>query len=370
MLLSIFVYTATFLIMFTFALCLKDNKVAILNNRKIFKRWDIIMALVFAVVFGIRYNVGVDYEAYKIIYQFQYIETVEYLFKYLTKLLYGAGFDVAFYFGLWAFGQIYFLLKSFKDEKYIYPSLIFTLFAGQYFLLWMNVIRQDLAACIFIYSITFIVNRNLLKYLICIVLAFGLHKSAIMLLMFYPLFQFKKNIFNNIYVQFGLLVISVFMAFNSAPIMNLIDSHFEQFTSLLGYDNYTMNGIEKRNRGFVVGFSFTIGLIIDFFIILNSKKMKEFYKNDRFFCFYDLYFVGICLNYILAESFILLRPVRYFRFFKMIISAYLIYYLHKNRSLRFNMMSLILILVCYFVLYALIFKASKDSMYIYNVIGL
>lgn len=370
MLLSIFVYTTTFLIMFSYALCLKDNKIATIHNKKIFKRWDILMALVFAIVFGLRYDVGIDYESYKEIYEFQYIDRFEYLFKYITIFLHEAGFHVVFYFGLWAFGQIFFLLKAFKDERFIYPSLIFTLFTGQYFLLWMNVIRQDLAACIFIYSISFIVNKNFVKYLFCIVLAFGLHKTALLLLLFYPIFQIKKEYFSNIYIQLIFLLFSLIVGLKASFILIIIETFFIPFVSTLDYDEvYTVSGVENRMREITVGISFITSLSIDIFIILNSQRMKKFYDNEKINCFYDLYYGGACINLILSSSFLLLRPMRYLRFFKMIISAYLLYYLYANRRRGGNMALFILFLVLHFILYAAIFGSSAEAgHYIYQFI--
>ena len=367
--LSVVVYTFIFSSMFMGALLLKNRVVVSLTDKIKFKHWDVLMIFLFALVFGLRYNVGIDYDSYKGIYEDQDVERLEFIFKNITIFLHESGFHVAFYFALWAFVQIFFLLKSFRTEKYIYPALIFVLFTGQYFLLWMNVIRQDIAACIFIYSIVFIVNRNFFKYLLCIILAFGFHKTAIILILLYPIFQYKKNIFNNIYIQFVLFVISVYIGLKTNVVINTIETLFEPFVLLFEYELYSSMGVTDTVQEVGLNLVVISGLLIDVFLILYSKKMKDYYNNNKFLCCYDIYFGGMCANLIFAKSYILLRPIRYFRFFKMIISAYLLYYLYKNGHSKKNVIVFFILIILHLFSYYTIFRAPKDACYIFNFIN-
>jgi len=366
--LSVIVYTFTFSSMFLAAMSTKNEVVASITTKLKFERWDIIMIFLFAIIFGIRYNVGVDYDSYKEIYEQQDVERLEFIFKGITIFLYNSGFHVTFYFALWAMGQIYFLLKSFQNEKYILPALIFVLFTGQYFLLWMNVIRQDLAACIFIYSVAFIADRNFFKFLLCIILAIGFHKTAIILVLIYPILRYRNNLLNNRVIQLILLVISAFIGFRTNIIINVIESYFEPFVLLFDYESYSSMGVEDTVEEVGINLVVIAGLLIDFFLIIYSNKIKEYYNNNKFIFYYDLYFGGTCLNLIFVKSYILLRPIRYFRFFKLILSAYLLYYLFKNGQSRINVAAFITLIMIHLFLYYTIFRAPKEACYIFHFI--
>lgn len=363
---SILVYTLTFLLMFGASVLYKNGRYAVLRPNIKLRRWDIVACIIFAIVFGLRYNVGIDYANYKEMYDTHDFDRLEYIFRGVSDLFASNGVHVTIYFALWAFLQIFILLKSFRNEKFIYPALVFTLFAGQYFLLWMNVIRQDIAACIFIYSIAFIVDKKFLKYLICIVIACGFHKTAVLLLFVYPLLCIKKNYFRNIPLQLAILLVSVALGISSGAIMNTIDQVLEPFMMALGYEGYGFGGVESSISDVKIGVSFLLTLALDFIIIIYSNRMKAFYNNDRFLCFYDLYYVGVVSNMLLANSFILQRPVRYFRFFKMIIAAYLLYYLYKNANSKVNVFVFIVMIALFLLLYVSLFRYSADACYIYR----
>jgi len=352
--------------MFGASVLYKNGRYAVLGPNIKFRRWDILACIIFTIVFGLRYNVGIDYANYTDSYILNDFERMEFLFRSISEFLVSQNVHITVFFSLWVFLQIFFLIISFKNEKFLLPALIFTLFAGQYFLLWMNVIRQDVAACIFIFSITFIVQKSFIKYLLCIVVAFGFHKTAILLLLIYPILRYHKNYFNNIFIQFFLLFISIFLGVKSGTVMNSIDSLLESFMVMLGYENYGFGGIESSVEDVRVGMSFITSLLIDIFTIAYSNKMKLFYSNNKFECYYDLYFVGVIAYMLFAKSYILLRPFRYFKFFKMIISAYLLYYLFKNGNSKINVLSFIILICLYLLQYMAIFRYSPDACYIYN----
>lgn len=361
---SFLVYTFTFFLMYKCATCICNNKTLVFKDIK-FRNWSLILILLFTIIFGIRYNVGIDYKNYKEHYDTLNFERMEYIFRYISMFLAENRIHITAFFSLWAFTQISFLIASFKNEKYLYPALIFILFAGQYFLLWMNVIRQDIAACIFIYSISFIVDKKLFKYILCIVIACGFHKTALLLLLIYPIWAFKKSYFSNIPFQILLLFVSAFIGVKSKSLFDSLDVLLVTFMTNLGYENYAFGILDSTMSDVKLGMSFLSSFFIDVIVIAYSNKTKQFYNNNRYLCFYDLYFIGVISHLLLAQSFILLRPFRYFRFFKMIICAYLLYYLYNNRISKLNLVSFIIILLLFLILYIAIFRYSEDACYNY-----
>lgn len=358
---SFFVYTITFLILFSFSILQAKNNIFVLKTFRI-KPLHIII-IIFTIVFGLRYNVGIDYDNYLQLYKYGDFERLEFIFRGISVFCFNNNVHVVFYFSIWAFLQIYIFLSSFKNENFLYPALIFILFFGQYFLLWMNVIRQDIAACIFIFSITYIIDKKLFRYLLCIILAFGFHKTAILLLPLYFVFSRKQGYFNSISIQLALYIVAVIIGLSSSNIMTFFDSVLQPFLSILGYEGYDYGGIESSFQQVSIGTTFLVSFLIDIVLICYNKKIKSFFNNSRLLCFYDLYFIGVVLTSVFAQSFILLRPVRYFRFFEMIISAYLVYYLYKKNKL----LMMIFIILLYTLLYIALFMYPPEACYIYHL---
>ena len=366
---SVLVYTVTLLSMMTWAAVSSRNFNVSKKSTLSYADWFAI--IIFAVIFGIRYNVGIDYANYTNLYFSSDFERTEFLFRAISELLCKNDVHIVIFFTLWAFLQIFFVYQAFKQQKWIYPFLLFTLFCGQYFLLWMNVIRQDIAACIFIFSISYVADKKIIKYLVCCFIALGFHKSAAILFLVYPLFQIKKEYFKNRILQLFILFFAIIFGVYEGGLIQILDSAISLFMTTFGYEGYGFGGIEGSLQKISVGSTFLTRLIINIITVLYSKKVKSFFSNKdtRIFIFYDLFFFGIVMNYLLSESFILLRIVRYFNFFGFIITAYLLYYLYKNyKQSHLNKLTFWGMIVLYVFHYMLLFTYSADTCYMYNFI--
>src|SRR5690606_22473386 len=67
----------------------------------------------------------------------------------------------------------------------ILPLFLFFMFATEYFFWGMNGVRQFIAMGIWLFSIKFIVSRNIKKYLFLILFASIFHKSVLLLIFIY-----------------------------------------------------------------------------------------------------------------------------------------------------------------------------------------
>ena len=201
MLQTILVYLFLLLTMMAFvSKTFKIEGVALSNNIFGIKNSPLILAmLLFAVVFGMRYGVGVDHlgylDDYKDILNSQHSgKIMEPAFAFITNLFAAASLHYSFYFSFLAFLQIFFLFYTFKrNEERVLPFLVLTLILGGVYLSYMNGIRQQLAFCIFVFSLEFIFKRKPIKHYLLILLAFMFHSSALLLLPIYFLFQLKKK---------------------------------------------------------------------------------------------------------------------------------------------------------------------------------
>lgn len=297
----------------------------------------IISILVFSVISGIRWKVGTDHLNYLETYENFSINNInqnktglEYGFYLLTYLLSYLNLHFSLYFGIISAIQIGILFFTFKDEKYIikYIGLIIV-FGGQYHL-WMNGMRQIIAALIFVYSIKYIINRSFIKYILLIILASTFHKSAIILLIVYivPII----NIFRNRIIAITLLILSIIIGSNKIFI-----SETNQITNILmliGYDDYA-NRIDYFINEMNVEMGFGPRRIITNLIcishILLFNRMSEYFSDKKIILYYNFSVFGIIYFNLFSNSGpVLLRPTYYFMIFSSILSSYQLFFLKQN----------------------------------------
>jgi hypothetical protein len=359
MLQSIIVYGITLIMLLTLGLiAAKRERVnnTIRRKNSFFTPEIFFSLLIFAVISGIRWNVGVDHLSYLSSYEtikaggeFR-ASGVEQAFDLITRLF--AVFDVHFtlYFAFWAFLQLFFIYYAFKDEKYLLPFICVVLILGPHYLNWMNGIRQTLAACMFVYSVQFIKDTKFFKYLITILLATLIHKTAILLLALY--FIPQKDYFRNRLFTFGLLILSVFIG--STPLwLNFIDNFVAVF-NFLGYDEYIqqLDIFVENERNLAFGPRRIILFIITSLIILYSKKLKKHFENTNFLMFFNFSIFGeIYFNFFAGANHIFRRPATYFTIFTIITTAYLLYYLKlKSKGAVSLKFIIILVLLIFYLL--------------------
>lgn len=294
-------------------------------------RYLLFPCIVFAVVFGCRYNVGVDHLSYLQNYIYD-LRDYEYGFTLISDLCKKNDFHFSVFFGIIAFLQIIFFLLAFKERPYLYPYIILFLFLSCMELSWMNAIRQSLAMCLFMYSTRFIEKKEFVKFVVAIFLAIQFHASAIILL---PLYWISiLPISRNIWYSLIIYLVAYFISFFPVERFDLL---FAKATEILGYsqqyDSQTsLVYIENEGSGLgrlIINTTFLI-------VILYSKRLKCFFKNDErwFNLIYNLFIIGMFGDMTFNKCVILARPFGYVKIVWIIIVAMLVYYFTKcpNKS--------------------------------------
>lgn len=302
-----------------------------------FWTWEIIVSLlVFAIVSGLRYNVGVDYLAYLHNYQHyqifnEFTLNKEPGFEFITKTLALCNLHFTFYFGLLAFLQIFFIYYAVRKERYLLPFIGFLIIMGPHYLSWMNGIRQMLAATIFVFSIEFIKNRKLLPYIIVLLIASSIHRSAMLLIIFY--FIPQKDYFKNRYINIAIVLITLFIGLNPTWITKINGA--SNFLSLIGYDRYAerFDIILELKEPRVFGPRQIIILLLNIITLWHAPKLKSVFRKTNFLIYFNLAFIGILYsNLFINTNHIFLRPVSYLTIFLILTTAYLLYYLSKEKT--------------------------------------
>lgn len=357
---TIFVYSSLLIVMFLCGI-VSAKRTANTTISCSFWKWEnLLPILFFAVIMGLRYDVGQDHLTYLFSYKNGggYIERYEPIFKFVASEFREFGLHPFWFFAFWAFIQIFFVYYALKDERYLMPFVAISLITGEYFLYWMNGIRQELAACIFFFSIIFIVDKKSIKYLLCCLLAFCFHKTAIILIPLYPILVRGNDLTINRIFQYLLYIVAFIIALTDVDVISHIipSLSFLEYTS---YANYLSEGsINHFNDVTVKGNSIAYKLLffINLIIIFYSDKMKQYFSNRKFTIIYNLYYWGSVFVLIFINNLVFERPFRYFNLFNMVMISYTLFYLWKNSKRRQNLFFFVTILSLLLLLFARIIK--------------
>lgn len=331
--------------------------------------WMILAILLYAIVFGLRYGVGVDHLAYLADYMRyglaasgQYDDT-EIGFKFFRDTLAQNDIHFSVYFVIIAFVQLWLVFKAVQKDKFIYPYLVVAFFLGCIWLSYSNGLRQQLAFCFFAYSLLFIENKKLLPihYLI-VLLALSVHNSALLLCIAAPVLLLKSEWFHNVKLQMVMMCIAIVLG--ELPnmenwIMSTEDNFgfLDEFMEETGYDDYYE--LELGEKMFLKGGTFGIGyyvnLMLNALIVWYSSKVKQFNRQNKVITYmYNFAFLGVVFHYLFISSHIISRLNYYFYGFVYIIGAYTLHYLyHNNRKMFWVMLAL----------YVLVFVGTLHRMY-------
>ena len=296
----------------------------------------LIPIIVFSLLSGLRYGVGIDYNSYLELYNYWGVfdfgyDRLEPAFLAVLSLTNSISPDnPILYFSILGFLQIFFIFLAFKERREFLPYICFVLiFSGIAMQGFMNGIRQTIAFSIFVYSIRFIIQRKCICYYLCVFVAFLFHKSALLLIPFYFV---KYPLFSNVGVQLLLLMVS-FMAMMFNPLQSIVSS-IDDLAILLGYGGYLDISMQSKLIGSAsVGMITFVKLFIYALIIVKSVDMKRYFSDNLFNVIYDLFLIGVCFSYLFRGSQLLNRSILYFAYMEIFVMAYVLMYFYKKRNM-------------------------------------
>lgn len=191
------IYVINMLLILVYGLFLRPDK-----SEKKRKTFCVIVTVQLACISGFQYCVGTDYISYLKIYQyvaglrwselpryFYWNEPVYLIYTKLMSVIFKENF-IPYFFGM-SFVHAAFLMKAIYDRKENTVWSIYIYLSMGLFYISMNQIRQLIALSIVLFSIKFIEEKNWKKYLFWILIAAGIHNSALVMLPCYFLRDFK-----------------------------------------------------------------------------------------------------------------------------------------------------------------------------------
>lgn len=174
-----------------------NNKNKLANKQK----WLLFYILIFTLFRGLRWNTGTDWDQY--LYHFENLninnifsysryggeETLEPLYAFINVFIGFFGDYTLFLIAtnLFILYTYYYVSIKYTPKPIITFALV--LLCANFFPL-----RLELAATVLMWTIPAIINQNLKKFIIVTVIAFFIHKSAIVFLPFYWILQYKLKL--------------------------------------------------------------------------------------------------------------------------------------------------------------------------------
>lgn len=299
------------------------------------------LILFFSVLVGIRYDVGTDHLYYWVAYEYgEENSRMEFLFFSINKICHSLHFHPTIYFAILALLQITFFYLAFNSEKYIYPLFAIFLFTNGLFGSWVNTIRQDIAGCIWLYAFQYIDKKKFKKYLFWCILAFFFHRSAIILIILYPLLKSGKDRFTNTSLQLLIIAAAIILKDNISGLLYHLADIVDLYAKIISigsdsdfYSTYTIdNSINDLNTNVSeikqTGLGVLVKYIVYCIMVIFGNKVKTYFNNNTINNFYILFFVAFVLYIILPEGlYSLARPFQYFNSMLTIMLAFTTYYL-------------------------------------------
>ncbi len=338
---SIFIYTIFAIIMFFCARYIDGKNV---NGHWYSMPSGYWIALfVFALVSGLRWDVGVDYLAYLESYEralngLEYVRDrgIEEGYAFVTNVFAAIGLHPTIYFAFLAALQLVFILWALKNEQKLVVAFALAVIVldGHYFIL-MNGIRQTIAACSFVWAVMFIQNKRLFPYLIWLAFAYTWHHSALLLLPVF-LLAYDKSTWNRPWLNIGILGICLILG--NTPTWVASITQLGDILQLLGYQNYADNLEEITNTNNYVRFTFGPRMFVNMtgyiLVLFYYPKVRAYFEQSTIDIYFKLFFIGICAYYLFVNTNqLFLRPVIYFTIFAIPMIAYTLTYLYKSRRL-------------------------------------
>lgn len=278
----IVIYSILVLLFSLFPLLSNKNK----NNRNL---GFAIMFLYLFFISAFRGDFTADYSNYKLTYEFfrdssfsvfctpeykvYYVEKGYGLINYLlSRFLYDPQSIIILTSGFIIY--VYYSIGKNVDSKFLYILLLINI--GPYFQSF-NIVRQALAASIFMYGYKYIKKGDLLKYCLTILGASTIHITSIFMLPFYYFLRMRIN-FKNLLIQL-LIILLVIISF---------DTMFQSADAIIfsyKYGSYMASG-EMEAKDLVVPIAVVsfvaISIIVDTYI-LNKKDRSDCSMKEQIF---------------------------------------------------------------------------------------
>lgn len=268
-----------------------------------------VVAALMIVMAGGRQDVGADFPVYSRMYYIGFPNyttygdiwdkalfrpnsmEIEWLYVLLNKLLFDFGMPFFVVTFIMATGSVLLQLNTFNNFSELPVLSMLFYFMAIYFFTDSGQMRQGMGTAICVFSVRYIIRREVWKYLICIFFALGMHKSTVIFIPAYWLATLPLTGRQWIPILVGSVLLAPFEIYNyfggffSTLAPQDVSSAFE------GYSNDKYYGNEMKS-----GLGDAINIFFILFILFFDKTAQK--KIPYFEYFRNMALFGYCLYYI------------------------------------------------------------------------
>lgn len=159
---------------------------------------------------------------------------------------------------------VYWFIKTHVNRKWYWLAVFIYVFNPNFWVLSSSMMRQWLAICIALLSVTCLERRKFIPYILLTLIAFSIHFSALITLVFLPLsFLQKKNSKSSFAILVGCLIVFWILS----PLF------IDYVVLFLRTEDFYHLGYMDTHGG--VGITSVIFLLINTFVLYCSVKYKQ-----------------------------------------------------------------------------------------------
>lgn len=308
--------------------------------------------LILFLFLSLRYNFGNDYMSYYSIHD-SFISDVtagvdnwgskEILFRYLNILVGNYYLLIALISALYLYA-VYYLIKKNLDYKQYWMAVLLLLINPYLFLVHLSSIRETIAMCFFIFAVNYAVKRQLLRYVVFVLIASGFHSSALILLPLYFFFTPSKIKKRWMVAIYALVILMLFTPLFGI-VLNKVLYYFPQ------YQYYTDGGLQNSIRSTLVTSFFF------FLVMFNINKLE-----GKEIIYGKLSLISTIISLLAVKLTMLTRFGMYFEIF-LIVAIPLIFARMRSKSKK--RLLFIIVIVIYALKYVSFFNNPTFSQF-YN----
>lgn len=311
-------------------------------------------------------SVGLDYSLYINLYNRFLSNTllptdsswVSFGYVFLTKLCIFL-FDSNYYifFGIIGFVSIYCFFKTIYEESDIPWLSLLLLFSFCLYYQMFNQFRQMLAIAISFYGYKYIKNKDLKKYIFTILIAYSMHKSAIIMLPFYWISNLKLQKRGILF--YSILSVVAYLAYDFVEVLLLKTSYGQTYLA-----NSYYNVVESSSMLNLV-FRFMLFMLC-FYLTRKTRK-----TNSEINTLFNLCFVCVIFQIMTVKSYVFGRITTYFFVYFILLIPKAIKSINMSRNSKLYIYSLIIFAcLAYHYVYFTTKAASGFGVGIYRLLNL
>lgn len=318
-------------------------------------RWDVLVPVILiSFLMGMRYEVGIDWENYK-----EYYEEVkrgsdltnsgiEPAYFFLNQCIAWLQLPYQFFFFVIMLLHLLLLYKSFDQYLFLLSLGIYFYFTTIFFTS-LNIQRQTLSFCVFLFSLRYFTDRKWIPYFLCIACATLIHYSSVIL---FPLYFVGSKYFIVLDKKWLQLILYVFSFFTGVYILNFILNELALYITGAKYLN-TIKALGSKEMEVNTGIGLITTTLVDVCLILYASKLSKVYYRFHFHLLFRIFFIGILLSNALGLDVFLSRVPFALVALRFLMLAFWVYYLLNIKNTLIAYCLGIFILLLYFGMFVL-----------------